>query len=514
MAFTGFVNSFTNSPIQPADVNYLSLSFTASDSYQLEWVFQNPGTSYPFCQFNQLTGTTVGSITLPNALYSSVVQSALFYNQGDEDITIYNYDGTSVGVCEPGVCYYLGNTDNSTSAGNWNVFITLGAGSSSVVASDLIDGTFNGYGEPNAGGLKAYSTYLKINQFIFPYAGTAYVGNSSDLGNVVTWTAGSGTYTLPAASAVANGFISGLQNLSSAGGVISITPQGSDTLNTLDGPYTTASSSPFSMQVYESTYFISDGVSNWYTFCFSSNVEYVIENIGHNLTTSGGSITISSTDAAFQIQTFTGTYLSTVDVTFPATLTQQYFINNTSSTTSILVYIAGETDAAYQYTILPGDRLTTFTDGTHLYNSPNFISDATIYLPDGLVTAPSLTFVNDLTTGLFRQISGTYTDAMGIVQNGSATMYFDSSQNTTLVPLSIPDGATGDPAIFFANSVTTGIYRTTSGTYSGALTLGQLGTDALYITSTGNTTLNSFNKVGGSYLDNSISIYSMMRAYG
>ena len=418
MPFNGFVNSFTNSPIQPSEVSYLALPFNGSSStITLEWAFQNPATSYPFSQFIQITGTGTATyvIKLPNAIYSSTVQSTIIYNQGAVAVTIQDYAGNVIGSCSPNIAYYVGSTSNTVSTGAW-VFLTLAAGTSSVIASSLVDLTLNpgtptsSLNEPNAGGLKAYSTHLKMNQSIFPYTGTAYVGNESDLGNIVTWTSGSGTYTLALANSVSNGFITGIQNRSTLGGIITLTPQGGNLIN--------GSGVAIQIQVSESTYLVSDGGNNWYTFAYSSNIAYVIQNIGYSLGSSGGTITIPIADGSYQIQTFTGSYgapTDVVNVLLPATLTQQYFINNLSPTNSILVYIAGESELEYKYTILPGNRLTTFTDGTHLYNAPNFLSNADIYLSDGTAALPSMTFAEDKTTGISLD---TITGALVISQGG------------------------------------------------------------------------------------------------
>lgn len=425
MPFNGFVNSFTNSPIQPSEVSYLALPFNgASSTITLEWAFQNPATLYPFSQFIQVTGTGTATyvIKLPNAIYSSTVQSTIIYNQGAVAVTIQDYAGNVVGTCATSTAYFVGSTNNTVSTGAW-VFLTLAAGTSSVIASSLVDLTLNpgtpssSLDEPNAGGLKAYSTHLKINQSIFPYTGTAYVGNQSDLGNIVTWTEGSGTYTLALADSVSNGFITGIQNRSSLGGIITLTPQGGNLIN--------GSSVALQIQVDESTYLISDGGDNWYTFAYSSNIAYVIQNIGYSLSSSGGTITVPISDGSYQIQTFTGSYnptaYTTVNVLLPATLTQQYFINNLSPTNSLLVYINGEPLSQYKYLILPGNRLTTFTDGTHLYNSPNFLSDAFVYLSDGTATLPSMTFANDNTTGISRDST---TGAMFISQSATLVASF------------------------------------------------------------------------------------------
>lgn len=505
MAFNGFVNSFTNSPIQPSDVNYLPVVFNgANTAIQLEWSFQNPATLYPFCQFILIsgTGTNTYAINMPNALYSSTLQSCIIYNTGVVDITIYDFGGSTIGVCSPSIAYYIGNTDNSTEAGTWNVFIELGAGSSSVIAASLIDLTSNGAGEPNAGGLKAYANHLKINQYIFPYTGTAYVGNLSDLGNIVSYNAsGSGTYELMSAASVSNGFITGFQNRSSGGGVVDIIYQSGDSLNG-------STSTVLQMQVNESTYFVSDGVSNWYTFCYSANISYVISNITYGIPTSEtatDTITVTIPQSAFQIQTFqtiSGS-ATTVQVIYPNTITQQWFINNASISTLVLYLSSDSGNPTYKYTVLPGGTLTMFTDGTHLYNSPNFISNANIYLPNGLVTAPSLTFVNDTTTGIYRDTS---TSAMAVTQGSTLVTEFKNTAITNSVPLLVPSGLETAPSIAFSSQISTGFYYETD-----TLSIAILGTRTTAFQDDITFSQVPINSVD--YQQYAINIYSLMRAY-
>ncbi len=434
MSFNSFVNIFTNSPIQPTDVSYLQLTFDGDDeTVQLEWVFQNPATLYPFTQFIQVNGSGTGAaIFMPNALYSSTLQSTIVYNQGDEDVSIYTFEGDLlIGVCQPGLAYFIGNTDNTSSNGNWNVFLTLGAGTSSVIASDLIDPTVNGSTPPesNSGGLGAFGQYLKLNTKVYNYAGTNYVGNASDRGTIVTWTAGSGNLTLGSSATLGNGFITGLQNRSITGGVISVYTASPDLLNGQPNSNTSIPSI-IQLQPGESSFFITDGDGNWYSFLYSSNAEYAIGNISHSLASSGGAITVSAADASNQIQTFQDTYQTApstypvVTVTFPASLVQQYFINNLSTTNSLSVSIFQETVPAYIYTVLPGAAITTFTDGAHLYLSPNVIINEIIYLPNGSVGAPSLTFTNDTDTGLYLDITNS---CLAVSNNGTEVAAFKST---------------------------------------------------------------------------------------
>jgi hypothetical protein len=513
MSFNSFVNIFTNSPIQPTDVSYLNLTFNGgNENVQLEWVFQNPSTLYPFTQFIQVngTGTNTYTITMPNALYSSTIQSTIIYNQGVEAVTLLNFEGVTIGICDPGLAYFAGNTDNTTSGGNWNVFLTLGAGSSSVIASDLIDPTSNSSSPPesNSGGLGAFGAYLKLNTKVYTYSGTDYIGNPSDRGTIVTWTAGSGNYIFDLSTTVGNGFITGLQNRSTTGGVVSVYTTAPDLLND-EADSNTSLPSVIQLQSGESTFFISDGDGNWFTFAYSSNAQYAIQNISYSLATSGGTVTVSTSDAANQIQTFQGTYGSSpypnVDVTFPASLVQQYFINNLSTTNSLSVSILNETNPTYIYTVLPGAAITTFTDGTHLYLSPNIIINEIIYLPNGTAGAPSLTFTNDTNTGLYLD---TTNSCLGVTNNGTEVVAFKAAGSLYFSPIIVP---TNTISYTFNGHLTSGIQYTTStstiDTYVGGTVVTSISSSLITLNVEVNTPTYSYQQAG-------INIYSVMRAYG
>jgi len=505
MSFNGFVNSFTNSPIQPSDVSYLPLTYSTGTTVQLEWVFQNPATLTPFCQFINVTGSgsTLYTIQLPNALYSSTVQSAIVYNEAASNVTLTNFSGTEIGTCEPGIAYFVGNTDNTTTTGDWLV-ITLGAGSASVIASQLIDQTTGPGSEPNAGGLIALSNHLKINQVPFVYTGTAYSVTASDRGNVVTFTnASSSTYTLPSPASVGNGFITGLQNRSTGAAIITVSV-GSPYV--LYGPVGVAAN--FQMQVNESTYFISDGVSNWYTFLYSSNIQYVIQKNQTDLTSvGGGTYTVPNTSAIYQIQIFTSSYSGTTTVLFPGTVTQQYFIANNSTTASLLVYLAGDS-APYQYTVPPQTSISTFSDGIHLYLAPSTVVNEKIELPDGSIVSPSLTFLNDTTLGLSRNTaSGGGMIVSDLATNIAEFKYNALDVNVPLVAtegINTENGTNIQPAYSFTSADTTGLYYDTVASGIG-ITI--TGTEILQVKPTGTNVL-------GSYFQYGTPVISLSRAYG
>lgn len=516
MAFTGFINEFTNSPIQPTYQSYLPLDFTSMTSVQLEWPFVNPNSETPYAQTIQVTvnSSDTNKIIMPDATMATQGQTNTITNAGSESILIYKFGGSSlITTIEPSQNYLITLTDNTTSAGVW-LSLQLGAATSAATAAELIDGSTDSNGHSNAGGLAAFPTnFIKQNLVVNKVTvGSTYTQSTGDRGMILVWESGTGTYTCEPSADLGNGYPFTIVNNSSVGGQVTIAPAAGDTLN--------GQTASFVLNPGNSSSFSADGVNTIYSFASSQSQTNVVTLALIDLTTAVSNIiNLSTQQAAYSIQKFVNSPSgSTISIVYPNNIINEWIAYNASTTNSVLVYLSGS--AGLSYLIPPGNRLSLFSDGTNLYNVPNFLDDTEIYLADGSSSLPSLSFSNDNTTGLFRQASGLYLGALGITQNGTATMYFDSSQNTSLLDLGIVDGTTAEPAIFFSAFLSTGIHRTTSGTYSGALTLGQNGYDTFYAQSTGNTAVlgitpgAAMNTFGGSYRDKGISIYTLMRAYG
>lgn len=517
MAFTGFINEFSNSPIQPTYQSYLPLDFTSVTSVQLEWPFVNPNTQTPYAQVIKVTVNTsaTNKIIMPDATQATQGQTNTIVNSGASTILVYAFDGvTLIETIATTQQYLITLTDNTTSAGVW-LPIQLGATTSAATAAELIDNTTDTNTHSNAGGLGAFSTnWIKQNLIINKVTvGSTYTQASGDRGMILVWESGTGVYTCLPASTFGNGYAFTIVNNSTVGGQLTIAmANGSnDTIN--------GQTVPFVLSPGNSSSFSSDGVHTFYSFASSQSQTSVVTLTPVDLTTAiGDSITLSSTQASYSIQKFANSPSSNViTILYPNNIINEWIAYNASTTNPVLVTLA---NGGSSYLIAPGNRLSLFSDGTNLYNVPNFLDNTIIYLANGTFTAPSLTFSADPSTGLFRQTSGIYAEALGITQNGTETMYFDSTQNTSVVALSVPDGTTAEPSIFFEGSVTTGIHRTTSGTYTGAYTIGNNGYDTFYCSSTGNTAVlatgagAALNTLNGSYHDQSVSIYSIMRAYG
>lgn len=517
MAFTGFINEFSNSPIQPTYQSYLPLDFTSVTSVQLEWPFVNPNTQTPYAQVIKVTVNTsaTNKIIMPDATQATQGQTNTIVNSGASTILVYAFDGvTLIETIATTQQYLITLTDNTTSAGVW-LPIQLGATTSAATAAELIDNTTDTNTHSNAGGLGAFSTnWIKQNLIINKVTvGSTYTQASGDRGMILVWESGTGVYTCLPASTFGNGYAFTIVNNSTVGGQLTIAMANGSNDN-INGKTV-----PFVLSPGNSSSFSSDGVHTFYSFASSQSQTNVVTLTPIDLNTAvGDSITLSSTQASYSIQKFVNSPSSNViTINYPNNIINEWIAYNVSTTNPVLVTLA---NGGFSYLIAPGNRLSLFSDGTNLCNTPNFLDNTIVYLVNGTVATPSLTFSAATSTGLFRQTSGTYSGDLGLTQNGTATFYAGSTLNTSIAPLALADGSTVAPSLRFTSASTTGIYQTTSGTYDGALTIGESSEDVFYFLASGNTAVltsgagAALNTLNGSYHDQSVSIYSIMRAYG
>jgi len=507
MAFTGFINEFSNSPIQPTFQSYLTLDFSSITAVNLEWPYVNLSATYPYAQTIQVTINTVDTnyISMPDATKATQGQTNTIINSGAETILIKDFVGNIIATILAGQEWLITLTSNTTSTGTW-IALQLASTTSSANAASLIDPTTDANGNSNAGGLGAFpANYLKENVKVNTYSvGSAYVQSTGDRGSVLVWSSGTGSYTLQSSALSGNGYIFTIFNNSTTGGQITVTPASGDTINN--------STLPFVLSPGNSSSFVANGVNTIYSFASSQSQTNIVNLVDIDLTTAvGNSITLTQAQADFSIQKYVNNpSASVIAIIYPANIVNEWVVFNASTTNPINVSLpSGPT-----YLIQPGNRLFFFSDGSSLYNVPNFLENSVIYLADGNDSEPSLTFSNDTSTGLFRESSGIYNGALAVTQNATVTTYFEGAVTTSAVPLSLSDGILAEPSIFFTNSTNSGIYRTITGTYTGAVTIAGSGINTFYFMSTGNTSNGNLNVIGGQYLQYGIPITTLVQAYG
>jgi hypothetical protein len=397
-----YVNPLSGQTIQPSEVGYAAYTFSADTS--LQWPV-NGNTEDVVAYIMDVT-TTVSdiSIYMPPANQVSTGQDSLIRNVGANTFYVLDYDGNTIATITSGQVKYVYITDNTTPAGNWAVF-TFGTGTSAADAATLA-----GYG------LKAIASTLNQG-----YQTTTYYSNyaiqASDRAKFLLWGSGVGTFTLPSASSVGNNWFCMVRNAGS--GILTITPSGTDTI---DGD------SNAQLQLSESFVLVSDG-SNWYSFGYGQSVQFAFTQLA--LAVTGGTLTLSPSQASNLIQEYTGTLTSNQIIVLPSTVQLYAITNNTTGAFTLTfktVAVGGATIACPQ-----GTSIIVVCDGTNVYNAASGSSTSlpTLTLGNGSAANPSLRFSGDLTTGLFLGATGQLDVAVG----GTAVGYFSSAGLTTTLTL-------------------------------------------------------------------------------
>jgi hypothetical protein len=129
-----FINIFGGTTVQPALISYLSINpFTANVT--LSWPSQFQDVNNVVANIIDINPSVGGlSITMPDATQTSVGQTVIFNNVGNQTVSILNNTGGGITTIAMGSIYYIYLIDNTTVAGTWRV-IPFGLAVGSVVTS-------------------------------------------------------------------------------------------------------------------------------------------------------------------------------------------------------------------------------------------------------------------------------------------------------------------------------------------------------------------------------------------
>lgn len=401
---TGFTDVFGGSTLQAVDVSYRAISLTASAT--TVWP-QYATSNNQVARLMDVSASSAGfTLSLPDATLTTVGQDFFIANRGSNSFTLQDYSGGSLSVLTAGQVRYFYLTANATAAGTWTS-VLFGAASSNLDASALA-----GYG------IKAIGATLNFAPQTTVISGDTAVA-TTDRGKVFVWNTGAGTLTLPLASTAGSDFSIEVRNQGS--GILVLTPSGSDVV---DG------SGAVSLQVNESC-FVHAGVGNWYTVGRGRNTQFNFTQLIKTVT--GGSVSLSLTEAANTVQTYSGTLTSNCTVTLPAYV-QVYFISNQTSGAFSLTFRTPNTGSTLS---LPtGQNAVVFCDGTNVINASTSISGvSSIAFGAGSASNPSASF-GTTTNGFYA--SGTNEVAVAI--NGAYAGKFSTSGLTVVNGLTVSSG--------------------------------------------------------------------------
>jgi len=407
---TTYTNPFTGQTISPSQVGYEAL--TISTSTILQWPINGTTSNNVVANIIEVTATTTGlSLILPSALQVSVGQAAIIRNIGSNAFTVTDAGGNTIASVASGQVDYVYVTDNTTTNGAWGT-VAFGAGTSAANAATLA-------------GLGLIATGTTLNQ---QYAVQTYASSTTLLqtarAQMNVWTGGVGTITLPSTSTVGANWFTIIKN--DGTGILTITPTGS---NAIDN---NANSVSIQLQLAESLVLVSDGTNTWYTFGYGRSNLFAYTQLA--LTLTGGTTTLSSTQAANTIQEYTGTLTSNQIVVVPSTVQLYTFTNNTTGAYTLTIKTAVVGGATVS--VAQGNTILAICDGTNLFNanSVSASSAPSLTLPAGSVATPTLNFISNLTTGLYLPGS----NQVGVAVGGANAATFTSTG--VLIPVGIGGG--------------------------------------------------------------------------
>ena len=407
---TSYTNPFSGQTISPSSISYESISISANTV--LQWPV-NGNNSTPVSNIIDVTATTTSLLLqLPPAAQVSTGQSVLVRNIGSNTFTVADNSGNTIVSIASGIADFIWLIDNTTTNGVW-ASVVFGAGTSSANASALA-----GYGLLASG--------LTLNQScpVITYNSTGSI-SANDRAGLDVWAGGAGSLTLPSAATIgANWFVT-IRN--GGTGVLTITPSGSDLI---DG------NASQQLQLTESITLVSNG-TGWNTFGLGRSNSFAYTQLALSVT--GGTLTLTSAQAANTIQFYSGVLTSNQVVVVPSTV-QLYTITN-STTGSFTFTVKTAATGGATVVIGQGTSLVLVCDGTNVYNAASGASStiASLTVGNGSVSVPSIKFLGDANSGFYLPATG----KVGLVVANTEVGYYNSSGLTMAGTVTALGGITG-----------------------------------------------------------------------
>lgn len=400
-----YTSPFTGTVVQPTDVSYYALSFTTDTV--LYWPAVVNGEQVPAARIMDcVAGLGNLTISLPDASQGAVGTDILVRNLGLNDFVVEDAAGGQSVTVAVGKSRYFYLVDNSSVGGGWEN-LEFGAGTSYADAATL-----------QGAGLTTISGRLATTQNIVNVSSTPTINDASRASTFV-WNSGAGTFTLPAVSGLSTGWYIGFRNAGT--GSLTITPQGSTLINKQSSIVANPGDSGY--VVYDSTTasFLTVGLTAAANVTFTS-ATYDVDSIPGT--------TFSLVNYAPIIQNYiaqTGTRTQTLTVTLPAT-TQLYILINATGYASYDIEFVVEGSLSPALVVSTGNIATVLCDGQNLYLLTSSASNI-FYAVNGAVGAPSFSFLNDSTTGMY--LPGV--NVLGLAVNGVNIVNIDNTN--TLQPV-------------------------------------------------------------------------------
>jgi len=377
---TTYTSPFSGNTIQPTDVSYASYTGLTSN-LTLQWPV-NGNTGNPAARVMEISFTGSGGLVyMPDATQVSVGQDALIRNVGSTQFTVVGYGGTTIIALAAGQAEYIYVTNNTTQNGTWGM-LTFGSGNYAGAASALA-----GYG------LEALSATLN-QAYTISALSAAYTFLASDQATAFVWSGGTTTATLTAAGTLGSSWFVLVKN--NGTGTLTVNCSGSDTI---DG----ATSKTF--QPGNSAFIICTG-TGFITVGYGTSSTFVYSVL--TLTVTGGSYTLTASQASNTIQEYSGTLTSNVTVTFPP-VANLYVISNQTNASGYSFTVTTGVSGGATATVPASGQATLICDGKNFYNANTTQAGSISFaLVNGNAGSPSLYFASETSTGIYRKGTGDF----------------------------------------------------------------------------------------------------------
>ena len=448
---TGLTDVFAGGPVQPSEVSYgkIDLGFADANCW---WPFNVPYQgAFVLARLNDVTAGTSGrTLYLPPANVVGVGQDVFFNNPGAFAYNIGDYSGNIIGTVAPGQQKYFYLTSNNTPAGTWTI-ILFGATSGVLDAATIAglglkamnDGTLS-----QASLTNTFSSTLNIQA---TSRGKFYVNTG---GAVTVYLDSTNEYQ------VAPDLFFDIRNQGT--GVVTITAAGGETI---DG------STSITLQVNESCT-VHAGVGSWYTVGRGRNTQFNFTQLLKTVT--GGTTTLSITEASNVVQTYSGTATSNVIITLPAVVQVYYISNNVLGGFGFTIQAPGGGGGA-TLAIPYGQAAVVFCDGVNVINASTSVGGITaLLLANGSVASPSMA-IAAINNGFFAPTSTSIAVSAGGTQ---VAQFTGTGLNSAAVGATTPS---------------TGAFTTLSATSANIATLNAPTTNITTLSVSGTATVPSLN---------------------
>ena len=392
-----YTSPFTGNVITPTDVSYYALQFSVNQ--QLVWPeVVNPGEPPAARIIDAVAANPNLVVFLPPANQGSVGSDILIRNLGANPFTVVDAGGIETVAVEVGKAVYFYLTENSTPAGDWGN-IAFGVGTSYADASTLA-----GYG------LTTQNGKLCVSQNVVAITAPPVIDDTSRA-NMYLWNGGAANVILPSTAELTPGWFIGFRN--NGTGAVTCSAPSPITINGLAKITVNPGESGYMLYQPETASYFTIGLTVPTNVVFTS-ATFDVDAIP------GNALNLTSYSPIIQTyESTTGFRTQTLLVTMPA-ITQLYILSNNTTTSAYDVTFQIEGSSQRPLIVPPGNQIIVLSDGNFLY--PIIQSSSSQYdgVP-GSSVAPSFSFLNDNTTGMFLPGSG----ILGFTAAGKQIMSLD-----------------------------------------------------------------------------------------